>query len=174
MTVTLLERMDRAVYWTGIDKILFRKTKPRNLRWTPVIALVAMVVGYVLLAQPVRPPFRPLMIGIALFYGGYLGAFILRIFGPRMVPTTSEPLDEREQMVKARASAISGIALTSLAMGGCFYMAVAEPLHTWRPHDPNQWIALAFGFQACLMLLPTLIASWLQPRPPADDEVDHQ
>lgn len=170
MTVTLLERMDRAVYWTGIDKIVFLKTRPRTLRWSPLIVLVAMVIGYVLIAQPVRPPFTRTMIGVGLFYGGYLGAFILRIFGPRMVPTTSEPLDEREQMVKARASAISGIALTSLAMGGCFYMAVAEPLGTWRPHDPNQWVALAFGFQACLMLLPTLIASWLLPRAPADDE----
>ena len=170
MTVTLLEKMDRAVYATGIDKVLFRKTKPRTLRWSPVVVLVAMVAGYVLLAQPIHPPFTALMLGIALFYGGYLGAFILRIFGPRMTPTTSQPLDERELMVKARASAISGIALTSLAMGGCFYMAVAEPLGTWRPHDPNQWVALAFGLQACLMLLPTLVASWLLPRVPQDDE----
>jgi hypothetical protein len=87
-----------------------------------------------------------------------------------MVPTIHQPLDEREMMVKARASAIAGIALTSLAMGGCFYMAIAEPLGMWRPHDPNQWVALAFGLQACLMLLPTLIASWLLPRAPADDE----
>jgi len=168
--MTLLEKMDRAVYWTGIDKILFRKIKPRTLRWSPVIALVAIVAGYVMLAQPIRPPFKLFMIGMALFYGGYLGAFILRIFGPRMVPTTSQPLDEREMMVKARASALSGIILTALAMGGCFYMALAEPLGTWRPHDPNQWVALAFALQACFMLLPTLIASWLQPRAPVDDE----
>jgi hypothetical protein len=168
--MTLLEKMDRAVYATGIDRIIFMKTKPRTLRWLPLVALAAMVIGYVLLAQPVRPPFRLLMIGIALFYGGYLGAFILRIFGPRMVPTTSQPLDEREMMVKARASAVSGIILTALAMAGCFYMSLAEPLGMWRPHDPNQWVALAFAFQACFMLLPTLIASWLQPRAPADDE----
>lgn len=172
--MTLLEKMDRAVYATGIDKIVFMKTKPRSLRWSPLLVLVAMVIGYVLMAQPVRPPFTRVMIGIGLFYGGYLVAAILRIFGPRMVPTIREPLDEREMMVKARASAIAGIALTSLAMGGCFYMAVAEPLGMWRPHDPNQWVALAFGLQACLMLLPTLIASWLQPRPPADDEIDYQ
>jgi hypothetical protein len=168
--MTLLERMDRAVYATRIDRILFRKMKPRTLRWTPLVVLVAMVAGYVLLAQPLRPPFRLFMIGIALFYGGYLGAFILRIFGPRMVPTIDQPLDERELMVKARASAASGMILTSLAMAGCFYMALAEPLGAWRPHDPNQWVALAFALQACFMLLPTLIASWLQPRAPVDDE----
>jgi hypothetical protein len=168
--MTLLEKMDRAVYWTGIDKIVFMKTRPRTLRWSPLIALVAMIVGYVLLAQPIRPPFRLFMIGMALFYAGYLGAFILRIFGPRMVPTTSEPLDERELMIKARASALSGIVLTALAMAGCFYMALADPLGFWRPHDPNQWVALAFALQACFMLLPTLIASWLQPRAPTDEE----
>jgi hypothetical protein len=168
--MTLLEKMDRLVYATGIDRILFRKIKPRTLRWSPVIVVATMVVGYVLLAQPVRPPFRPLMLGIALFYGGYLAAFILRIFGPRMVPTVDQPLDEREMMIKVRASALSGIVLTSLAMAGCFYMSVAEPLGIWRPRDPNQWVALAFAFQAFFMLLPTLIASWLQPRPLADDE----
>jgi hypothetical protein len=168
--MTLLEKMDRAVYATGIDKIVFMKTKPRSLRWSPLVVLVAMVAGYALMAQPVSPPYTRTLLGVGLFYGGYLGAAILRIFGPRMVPTIHQPLDEREMMVKARASAIAGIALTSLAMGGCFYMAIAEPLGMWRPHDPNQWVALAFGLQACLMLLPTLIASWLLPRAPADDE----
>ena len=168
--MTLLEKMDRAVYATGIDRILFMKTKPRTLRWSPLVVLAAMVVGFVLMAQPVRPPFTRVMIGAGLFYGGYLGAFILRIFGPRMVPTTSQPLDEREMMVKARASAVSGIILTALAMGGCFYMGVADLFGSWRPHDPNQWVALGLAFQAFFMLLPTLIASWLQPRAPADDE----
>ena len=168
--MTLLEKMDRLVYATGIDRIVFMKFKPRTLRWSPVIALVAMVTGYVMLAQPIRPPFKLFMIGIALFYGGYLGAFILRIFGPRMVPTTSQPLDEREMMVKARASAMSGIILTALAMGGCFYMGVADLLGSWHPHDPNQWVTLGLAFQACFLLLPTLIASWLQPRAVADDE----
>ena len=168
--MTLLERMDRVVYATGIDRIIFMKMKPRTLRWSPVIVLVAMTAGYVMLAQPIRPPFKLFVTGMALFYGGYLGAFILRIFGPRMVPTTSQPLDEREMMVKARASAVSGVILTTLAMGGCFYMGVADLFGSWRPHNPNQWVALAFAFQAFFMLLPTLIASWLQPRAPADDE----
>ena len=168
--MTLLEKMDRAVYATGIDRIIFMKTKPRTLRWSPLIVLVMMVAGYVMLAQPIRPPFKLFVIGMTLFYGGYLGAFIVRIFGPRMVPTTSQPLDEREMMVKARASALSGIILTALAMAGCFYMGVADVFGTWRPHDPNQWVALGLALQACFMLLPTLFASWMQPRAPTDED----
>jgi len=35
---------------------------------------------------------------------------------------------------------------------------------------PNDWIALGFGVQAAAMLLPTMIASWIEPRAlPADD-----
>ena len=168
--MTLLEKMDRAVYATGIDRILFMKTRPRALRWTPLVMIAALVMGYVLMVQPIRPPFTRLMIGVGLFYGAYLGAFILRIFGPRFVPSIDRPLDERELMVKARASAAAGLILTAMAMAGCFYMALAEPLGIWRPHDPNQWVALAFGMQACFMLLPTLIASWMLPLPLPDDE----
>ena len=168
--MTLLEKMDRAVYATGVDRIIFMKTRPRSLRWSPLLVLAAMAAGYVLLVQPLRPPFTSLMAGVGLFYGGYLAAFILRVFGPRMMPAIDRPLDEREHMVKARAGAVSAMVLTSLAMAGCFYMAVAAPLGAWLPHDPNHWVALAFAFQACFMLLPTLIASWLQPRALADDE----
>ncbi|WP_116090257.1 hypothetical protein [Sphingomonas crusticola] len=168
--MTLLEKMDRAVYATGIDRLVFMKVKPRTLRWSPLLVIAAMAVGYVLLAQPILPHVTHFMAGVGLFYGGYLGAFIFRIFGPRMVPSIDGPLDERELMVKARAGAVSSIILTVLAMAGCFYMAVAVPLGAWRPHDPNHWVALAFAFQACFMLLPTLIASWLQPPAVADDE----
>jgi hypothetical protein len=168
--MTLLEKMDRLVYASGIDRIVFMKTRPRALRWMPLLMIAALIVGYVLMVQPILPPFTRLIAGAGLFYGAYLGAFVLRIFGPRFIPTIDRPLDERELMIKARASAMSGLILTALAMGGCFYMAIAEPLGGWRPHDPNQWVALAFGLQACFMLLPTLIASWMLPRPVADDE----
>jgi hypothetical protein len=32
------------------------------------------------------------------------------------------------------------------------------------------WINLGFGFQAASNLLPTWIASWLEPRPATDQE----
>ena len=47
----LLEKMDRAVYAIGIDRILFMKMKPRTLRWTPLFVIAILVTGYLLMAK---------------------------------------------------------------------------------------------------------------------------
>jgi hypothetical protein len=168
--MTFLGKLDRLVYATGFDRILFMKVEPRTFRWAPLLVIAALVVGYVEMASMSRLPGRTFLLGWALFYGAYLIAFFLRLFGPRFVATNSQPLDERELMVKARAYAISGIAITALAMLGCCYMPIADVFAWWRPHLPNDWISLALGIQAVAMLLPTLIASWLEPRGAADQE----
>ena len=168
--MTLLEKMDRAVYATGIDRIIFRKIKPRTLRWTPLAVFAALGTGYALLAGAALSPNRTYFIGCALFYGGFMVAAFLRVFGPRFVGTVHHPLDERELTVKARAHAISGMVLATFAMLGCFYMAAASLPGFWQPRTPLHWMNLGFGIQATGMLLPTLIASWMQPRPLADDE----
>ena len=72
--------------------------------------------------------------------------------------------------VKMRAYAMSGILLTGFMMLGCFYIAGAGIIGWWQPHSPNDLSALGFGIQAAAMLLPTLIASWLEPKPAADQE----
>lgn len=167
--MTLLEKMDRAVYATGIDRIIFRKFKPHSLRWLPLLAVLALIGGYVAMVRA-GSAVGQLLIAAGIFYGAFLFALLLRIFGPRMTPTIDEPLDERELMVKARASAGSGLVLAMVAMIFCFYMSVADLLGLWRPAKPNDWLALGFGLQACHMLLPTWIASWLQAPAPADDE----
>jgi len=168
--MTLLEKMDRAVYATGIDRILFRKIKPRTLRWTPLLVLAALVAGYAVMARSEASPNRTFLIGTAIFYGAFLTATFLRVFGPRFTGTAHHPLDERELTVKARAHAISGAVFATFAMLGCFYMAAAGLPGFWTPHAPLDWMNLGFGIQAAGMLLPTLIASWMQPRPLADDE----
>jgi hypothetical protein len=173
--MTILGKMDQLVYATGIDRVLFRQIQPRTLRWTPLFVLAALIAGYVLMARTLdvagRPPVtRSFFVGLLLFYGAYLAAALLRIFGPRMVPTARHPLDERETAVKMRAYALSGIFLTGIAMLTCFYMGAADVLRLWHPRVPNDWIALGFGVQAIAMLLPTWIASWLQPRPAADQD----
>lgn len=168
--MTLLKKMDDLVYATGIDKILFRKVQPRSLRWIPLPVLAALIVGYVFMAEIGSKPTARFFVGWLLFYGAYMAAAFLRIFGPRFVPRAGESLDERELTVKTRACATSGVAITIIAMLCCWYMAIAEPLGLWHPHMPNDWISLAFGFQAIAMLLPTWIASWLQPPPLADQE----
>jgi hypothetical protein len=167
--MTPLQKMDRIVYATGIDRIIFRKFTPHRLRWTPLLPIAGLIAGYVMMARAGNAV-APLLAGTGVFYGAFLVALLLRIFGPRMTPTIDEPLDERELMVKARASAVSGIILTTLAMAFCFYMAGAAPLGWWQPRRPNDWLALGFGLQACYMLLPTWVASWLLPGAPADDE----
>jgi len=168
--MTLLEKMDRVVYATGIDRILFRKMTPRTLRWTPLFVIAVLVAGYVLMAKNASFPDRNFLIGWALFYGAFLAAAFLRVFGPRFTATALSPLDERELMVKARAHAISGIVLATFAMLGCFYMASGGLLGLWYPHHPMDWFNLGFGLQAAGMLLPTLIASWMQPPAIADEE----
>ena len=123
--MTLLRRMDDLVYATRLDRVLFRKVRPRSLRWMPLFVLAALIAGYVLMAKNVGRLDRAFFLGWLLFYGGYMAAAFLRIFGPRFVPTARDPLDEREMAVKMRAYALSGILLTGVTMVGCFYMAGA-------------------------------------------------
>jgi len=163
--MTLLERMDRLVYATRIDRVIFMKAPPRSFRWTPLFVLAALIAGYVLMARTTGLPDRGFLIGFPLFYGALVAAPFLRILGP----TAPRPLDERELIVKARAYAISGAVLASFAMFGCFYMASAGVPWLWHPSAALDWLNLGFGFQAGGMLLPTWIASWLQPRLDHDD-----
>jgi hypothetical protein len=158
--------MDRLVYATRIDRLLFRKVQPRTFRWSPLLVIAALIAGYVMMAQMKGLPDRTFFVGWLLFYGAFLVAAFLRLFGPRF----TGPVDERELMVKSRAYAISGIVLASFAMLGCFYMPSAGVLRLWQPHAPLDWINLGFGFQAAGNLLPTWIASWLEPRPIAEHE----
>jgi hypothetical protein len=169
--MNMLQRLDSVVYAVGFDKILFRKVQPRSWRWVPLLVLACLVAGYVLMAGMAAKPSPSFFAGWLLFYGAYLAAAMLRLFGPRFVTRADDPLDERELMVKARSYAASGIVITMLAMLGCCYMAGAEPLGLWHPHTPNDWISLALGTQAVAMLLPTWIASWMQPPIAADVEV---
>lgn len=170
--MTLLQRMDRLVYATRIDRLLFRQIQPRTLRWTPLFVLAVLIAGYVLMAKIQGRPDRAFFVGLLLFYGAYMAAAFLRVFGPRLVPAASHPLDEREMTLKMRAYALSGILLVGTTMLGCFYMAAAGvgELGLWHPSAPMDWINLGFGLQASGMLLPTLIASWLQPRAIDDQE----
>ena len=170
--MTLLEKMDRLVYATRIDRILFRKMQPRTLRWTPLFVIAALVAGYVMMTKTPSVTVRGFWIGLLLFWGAFLAAHFVRTVGPRLTATELHPLDERELMVKARAYAISGLVLAMLAMAGCFYMSIAGVLGLWYPNPrvPFDWIILGFGIQAGAMLMPTWVASWLEPRPAADHE----
>lgn len=166
--MTLLEKMDRLIYATRLDRIVFMKMQPRAFRWTPLLVIVALIVGYVLMSEnaigagnAIAPDF---LIGWLIFYGAIVAAALLRTFGPRFTATVNQPLDERELMVKARAHATSGVVLAMVATLGCFYMASAGVPWLWHPQSWYDWFNLGFGIQGVSTLLPTWIASWLEPR----------
>jgi len=168
--VPLLEHMDNFCRWAFLDRFVF-ETRPRPLRWWPLLALAALVAGYALIIRfdGTHSPWR-LLAGILLFIGGSIAATFMRLLGPRMAAAGSHRLDERELLVKARASALSGTFLSGIAMAGCFYMGLAEWFGLWRPATMLAWIYLGLALQSFAIVLPTLIASWLQPRPDADEE----
>jgi hypothetical protein len=168
--MTLLEKMDRFVHVTRLDRILSMEVPPRTLRWTPVFVIAALAAGYVMMTKTPSAAVREFWIGLLLFWGAFFAAHILRAFGPRLTEAGRAALDERELMVKARAYATSGLVLATLAIVGCFYMSGAGALGLWHPRVPFDWINLGFGIQAGAMLMPTWVASWLEPRPAANHE----
>ena len=168
--MTLLRKMDQLVYATRIDRVIFMKFQPRAFRFTPLFVIAALIAGYVLMAKTTGMPDRSFLIGWLLFYGAFLAAAFLRLCGPRFTASALHPLDERELTVKAHAHAASGIVLAVLATLGCFYMAAAGMPGLWHPHTPYDWFNLGFGVQAVGTLLPTWIASWLEPRAAANND----
>ncbi|MEH6792481.1 hypothetical protein, partial [Parasphingorhabdus sp.] len=142
----------------------------RTLRWTPLLVFVALVAGYAMLARSPSVLTPDFWIAWLLFYGAFLAAHFVRLAGPRFTPSAREPLDERELTVKVRAHAISGMLFAGTAMFGCFYMAAAGTPGLWHPQGWYDWFNLGFGIQAAATLLPTWVASWLEPRPITDLE----
>ncbi|WP_114954709.1 hypothetical protein [Sphingosinicella terrae] len=167
--MSLLERMDRLVYATRIDRLIFMKSEPRSYRWTPLLVIAALVAGYGIMANAGRA-IPDYFVGWFFFYGAFLAAGFLRALGPRFTATATGPLDERELMVKSQAHAIAGIVLGVVMMLGCFYMAAAGAPFLWHPQGPLDWINLGFGVQAVSLLLPTWIASWIESPREADAE----
>jgi hypothetical protein len=112
--MSLLGKLDRAVYATGFDRIIFMKVQPRSFRWTPLLVLTALIVGYVVMAEAEMShfPSAPFFLGWALFYGAYLVAAFFRIFGPRFskeraarCEATPELVSQdRERVGRAKAS----------------------------------------------------------------------
>ena len=162
--------MDRFVKRTGLFRVtMIERAPPRSLRWLPLLMLVALVVGYMLAAGlvPASTPYGALlrtMAGGLIFFIGYGSSFFLRYIGPRLDPAASEPLDEREKALRARAVAISGTVIPVTCMFAFFYFALAEPFGLWMPHTSLEWGYLGLALQAVWLALPAMVASWLQPK----------
>jgi hypothetical protein len=174
--MSLLAALDRFVHATRLDILTpYAGREPRNLRWAPLLALLAAVAGYGLL---VIYAFRPgvdwqatLWRGFAagaLFWVGFGAANLVRLFGPRIAAEQGR-LDEREHMLKARAGSVSGHALSLIAILGCFYCAFAPAAGLWRPESSVEWVYSGLLLEAFAFALPVLVASWMQPRLEPDE-----
>jgi len=166
-------KLDRMVHKAGLDVLTPYGAPPRrNLRWLPLLILIALPAGYWLLVGTVRD-LRPgtqiafAYAGATLFWLAFAAAQLVRLFGPR-VGWEGGPLDERELILKARAGSIAGSILAALCATACFYGGYAAVFGAWMPSTALEWVYLGLIIEAYALTLPVLVASWLQPSP--DDE----
>jgi hypothetical protein len=167
MSKPLPQRLDDFARWTGLYRMtMIERGEPRNLRWIPLLIVLAMPVGYVCMTLGIHDGGMLMLvaIGMLLFFGAFTGSTLIRFLGPRLVATVGSTLDERELALRNRALSISGGSLTILAATGCFYMAGAKFLGLWVPDQSQHWIWLGFMVEGWWCTLPVLVASWLQPR----------
>lgn len=165
---TIARRADAFVHWTRLDRVvLLGRVERRNLRWWPALAIVAMPVGYALIIVAVDDHLGSLpqvVVGGLLLFGGLIAACYMRVLGPRLAADIEHGLDERERMLGARAGHVSGRIIVLLVIAGCFYCGAAQPLGWWMPNHLLDWTYLGLMIEGWALVLPVLVASWLQPR----------
>jgi len=171
-------KLDRLVHRTRLDFMTpMGSPRPRNLRWLPMLVLLALPAGYALLVWSLHhvAPGRGLgwaawlsIAGLIVYAAALVAATVIALFGPR-VGRGVEGLDERELMLRARAGNVSGQVIAALATLACFYGAGAATFGLWSPVDAVEWVNLGLIVSAYARLLPVLVASWLQPQPDAEE-----
>jgi hypothetical protein len=169
-------RLDRMVHKAGLDVLTpYGAPRRRNLRWLPLVILLALPAGYGLLLFSLHrietAGMRAFWLGLAgsaLFFLAFGAAQLIRLFGPR-VGWEGGALDERELILKARAGSIAGSIVAALCALGCFYGGYAAVFGAWMPASAVEWVYLGLIIEAYALTLPVLVASWLQP-PPDEEE----
>ncbi len=174
----LLERMDRFVHVTRLDALTpYRERRRRNLRWLPLSVLIAIPISYIAMLLPFhgfglegdwRSDMWLSFAAGAVFWLAFGAAHLMRLFGPPIVHEAGQ-LDEREEMLRARARSASGFAVTVFAVGACFYGGFASAFGTWMPRNIMEWVYLGLAVEAYALILPVWVASWLQPEPEAEE-----
>ena len=172
--MTIPERLDWLVHKARLD-ILTPQGAPRrrNLRWLPLLILIAMPAAYGVMIATLPYSLRQGGFGIPavaiiLFSLAFGAALLIRVFGPR-VGWENGALDERELILKARAGSLSGALVAMLCALFCFYGGYAAVFGTWMPRTALEWVYLGLMIEAYALALPVLVASWLQPPPDAEE-----
>jgi hypothetical protein len=171
--MTIPARLDRFIRATRLDLLSPEgRHRSRNLRWLPLPILLALPLGYALLAAPLGEvegvPRAPLA-GALIFFAAFVASSLIRFIGPRLAPGADRPLDERELVLEARAGSVSGSIIVLLTVLGCFYCAGASVYDWWRPRGTAEWVFLGLAIQGYAFALPVLVASWFQPRAEEDE-----
>ena len=168
----LLARLDRFVHRTRLDIFTpYAGQRPRNLRWLPLIGIVAAAAGYATIVIVMRGagPWSLMLGGAALFGTGLIITSVVPMFGPPISHHQGVPLDERDLSLRARAGDLAGRIISYLAVIGCFYFGFASLFGTWMPRDAAEWGLLAVVLSVLHPELMVLAASWLQPRLKEED-----
>jgi hypothetical protein len=166
--MTILDALDGLPGVRRVHAVVTGKTEPRNFRWSPLLILAALWTGYAFSSPGAAEHWRWALAGQALFWLAYMASSVMRLFGPRIVAGRGLPLDEREHTLRVRAGHISGTVVSTAAIASFFYFGVATLLHWWLPATILEWVLLGLATQGSYLVLPVLIASWLQT-PSADD-----
>jgi hypothetical protein len=183
----VIEAMDRAAEWfwypwfrlfriqpnflTGAQNTIGAQKRQRRYRYLPLLLLLVCIAG----------------LGCTIAGAPMAGELIITNLGLTFTQhmqmrspaaTYSPDRDEREVVLYQRSHLWGLFAVACLAVSGCFYFAVAEPLSEmdgqsvlmtftlhrwWFPAGPLDWYGLAMLLVTVELNVAVLFASWSVP-----------
>jgi hypothetical protein len=138
----------------------------RHMRWLPIAALAMTAAG---VAWHVAVPEARRFGGDDLVVLAFFLTVFVQLLGPLREPTRTAPLDEREQLLRARANLAGAATVAILAIGGALYFSLTSWFPVWVPASHGDWKTICFALLTIYRAVPPLHASWTT-RPLDDDE----
>lgn len=153
------DRLDRIA--RALDPYRGVHPRPRHLRWLPMLSLALAALGIGLQAAG-RDGFGAVMAAFVL-------SMLFVLFGPLRNPSQDEPLDERETLLRTRASLAGAGTVAVIAMLAALLFSLSDYLRIWAPATPQDWRSVCFALVAMVNSVPPLYASWTT-RPLPDED----
>jgi len=145
--------------FVGLEDVPSRR--PRHLRWLPIPLLLLALLGFVMQVSGHDGEFLSATAG--------LFTLILMGLGPLREATRREPLDERETLLRMRATLVGAKCVTFLAIAGTFAFGYSEELGSWKPMTWWDWAVISYTLMTVYGTVPILHASWMT-RPLAEND----